>query len=282
MKVLGLSEGSHVACMSPYSETLECAISLELILSATAGRATHRDTRTDTHTDTRPRSPRGRGRSRSRRWPPSVAGWLPPCGRAFLGVSTVPRYRHPPHTRRHRARPAPKVRGHSWPRAECSGRGGEAGSAATGSQVVGCGVTWGDARTHTHTHTRPQPHSSTHRHAIPCHSLRQSHRLAHSDSCITQIQSQSEKQINAQMRGHTGTLRYLQGDARMCSDTQTHSYTSSPPRACACPHTHTESSQASACTHTHAHTHTHTESSQACVCTYTHTHTQSPGIQVLP
>ena len=195
MKVLGLSEGSHVACMSPYSETLECAISLELILSATAGRATHRDTRTDTHTDTRPRSPRGRGRSRSRRWPPSVAGWLPPCGRAFLGVSTVPRYRHPPHTRRHRARPAPKVRGHSWPRAECSGRGGEAGSAATGSQVVGCGVTWGDARvrarTHTHGHSLTHPHTDTPSHATRSGratgsliQIRASHRYSHSQRSI--------------------------------------------------------------------------------------------------
>ena len=43
--------------MSPYSETLECAVSLELILLATMGHATHRDIRTDT----RPRSPSGEG-----------------------------------------------------------------------------------------------------------------------------------------------------------------------------------------------------------------------------
>lgn len=57
------------------------------------------------------------------------------------------------------------------PRAECSERRGEACSAVTGSQVVGCRVTWG------HAHTRPQPHSSTHR-FMPSHVTR--HWLTHS------------------------------------------------------------------------------------------------------
>ena len=72
------------------TQTLECAISLELILSATAGRATHGDTRTDTHRHTH-MLPEGEG-------PQQVpAGgrprWLAGCHRAggpFWGSALSP------------------------------------------------------------------------------------------------------------------------------------------------------------------------------------------------
>ena len=182
-----------MACMSPYSDTRMCnqpgADSLSNSGTCHTRRHTHRHTQTHAH------APRGGGATTGPgRWPPSVAGWLPPCRRAFLGVSTVPRHRHPPHTRRHRARPTPRVRGHSWPRAECSGRSGEAGSAATGSQVVGCGVTWGGcARAHTHIHTATASLTHTQTHAIPCHSLRQSHRLTHSQIRASHRYSHSQR-----------------------------------------------------------------------------------------
>ena len=72
-------------CMSLYSETLECAISLERILSATAGRATHGDTHTH------PRSPRGEGQQQVPALRlPLVAGWLPPCGESLFGGQHCP------------------------------------------------------------------------------------------------------------------------------------------------------------------------------------------------
>lgn len=141
-------------CMSPYSETLECAISLEWILSATAGRATHGDTHRHTP------ALRGGGQQQVPALGlPLVAGWLPPC-RGGLVVSTAPdtnTLNTPGGTGP--GQPPP-------PRAECSERRGEACSAVTGSQVVGCrNLTWG------HAYTRPQPHSSTHR-FMPSHVTR--------------------------------------------------------------------------------------------------------------
>ena len=137
-------------------------------------------------------------------------------------------------------------------------------------------------RAHTHTYTRPQPHSPTHR-LTPSHATRSGrttgsliHRFVHHTDTVTV--READKRTDA--RTHRGTLRSLQGDARMCSDTQTHSYTSSPPQACAC--THTQSSQACACMYTHTESsqacacmYTHTQSSQACVCIHTHTHTHT-------
>ena len=56
-------------CMSLYSETLECAISLERILSATAGRATHGDTHT-------PTLPEGGGAATGSSPETALGGWL--------------------------------------------------------------------------------------------------------------------------------------------------------------------------------------------------------------
>lgn len=134
-KVLGLSEGFHVY-VSLFRDTRMCN---------QPGVDSFQQQRDVPHGDTHRHTPRSSGVG-VQQVPalrlPLVAGWLPPCGRAFGGQHCLPRYQHPQHTRRHRTRPAPP------PRAECSERRGEACSAVTGSQVVGCRVTWGMA-THT-------------------------------------------------------------------------------------------------------------------------------------
>ena len=230
-------------CMSPYSETLECAISLEQILSATAGRATHGDTHRHT-----PTLPEGGGAATGPSCETALGGWLAATVRGGpFWWSALPPDTDTLSTHRgtEPGQPPP-------PRAECSERRGEAASALMGSQVVGCRVTWGGmhTHTHTHTHTRPQPHSSTHR-FMPSHVTHTDtatgsliHRFLHHTD--THHNQKTDKHTDAWT--HRDTLRYLQGDAWMCSDTHTHSYTSSPTQACACTHTHR------------------------------HTHTQSPGI----
>ena len=77
---------------------------------------------------------------------------------------------------------------------------------------------------------------------------------------------------HADARTHRDTLRYLQGDAWMCSDTHTATHPHSHRHVRVHTQTHTQSPHR----HVRVHTDTHTESTQACLCT--HTHTQSPGV----
>ena len=160
-------------CMSPYSETLECAISLEQILSATAGRATHGDTHRHT-----PTLPEGGGAATGPSSETALGGWLAATvrGGPFWWSALPPDTNTlSTHGGTEPGQPPP-------PRAECSERRGEAASALMGSQVVGCRVTWGGMHTHTHTHTHTAAASLIHTqiHAIPCHTHRHSHWLTHS------------------------------------------------------------------------------------------------------
>ena len=226
-------------CMSPYSETLECAISLEWILSATAGRATHGDTHRHT-----PTLSGGGGAATGPSAETALGGWLAATVRGGpFWWSALPPDTNTLNTPGGTGPGQPPP-----PRAECSERRGEACSAVTGSQVVGCRVTWG----HGHTHGR----SLTHPHRDSCHPMShaQTQPLAHSftDSCITQrhiIIRKTDKHADA--RTHRDTLRYLQGDAWMCSDTHTATH----------PHSHR---------HVRAHTHTHRVHTGMCVHTHRH------------
>ena len=245
-------------CMSPYSETLECAISLEWILSATAGRATHGDTHRHT-----PTLSGGGGAATGPSAETALGGWLAATVRGGpFWWSALPPDTNTLNTPGGTGPGQPPP-----PRAECSERRGEACSAVTGSQVVGCRVTWG----HGHTHGR----SLTHPHRDSCHPMShaQTQPLAHSftDSCITQIHIIIRKtDKHADARTHRDTLRYLQGDAWMCSDTHTATHPHSHRHVRVHTHTQTQSP------HRHVRAHIQTQSPHRHVCA--HTQTQSPGV----
>ena len=224
-------------CMSPYSETLECAISLEQILSATAGRATHGDTHRHT-----PTLPEGGGAATGPSSETALGGWLAATvrGGPFWWSALPPDTNTlSTHGGTEPGQPPP-------PRAECSERRGEAASALMGSQVVGCRVTWGGMHTHTHTHTHGR--SLTHPHTDSCHPMShtQTQPLAHSftDSFITQIHIIIRKQINTQMHGHIEIHLDISREMRGCA--QIHILTATRPH----PHRHVRA-------HTHTDTHTH-------------------------
>lgn len=219
--------------MSPYSETLECAVSLELILLATMGHATH----WDICTDTCPRSPSREGRQQvpASRLPLVVSATV--RGAASWWTALLP--------------DTDTLNIHSG-----TGSGQPPRSAATPGLGLSTqdadvrqaqqqwGPTWrdaGDMRRAMHTHM-VTAHSYTHRLMHPMsHAHTQSQPHSFTDSHITQIHIIITKQINTQTQGactHRDTLRYLQGDAHMFSDTHTHSYMSSPTQTCACTYTH--------------------------------------------